>query len=116
MTKATDLAWQGQFHCHRSQVERYLVIAGTVAVVSCRATRSGRHGVISGNIYRQHSWFSFEPGVWHDILTTPGAEFVTLAVAAVGADIEHDREVMSRLPYLVSCEMAALMGFLQDRM
>lgn len=101
VTKSPEFDWQGQFHRHLRQVERYLVISGTLATVSW----AGGDAPVQGNIYSPNMWFSFEPGVWHDVLTTSGAEFVTVQVAASEVDVETDREVMKDLPLHVKMEM-----------
>lgn len=102
VTKAAGLIWQGQFHCHHLQQERYVVVSGAVAAVSLVGD------LVSGNIYRAGSCFAFEPGVWHDILTSPDAEFVTIQVAAVGVDVEADREVCSEVPEAIIQQMILL--------
>ncbi len=110
-TKAAETAWQGQFHRHMLQSERYVVVTGILAVVSW----VGGTCAPTGNIYGPGSNFCFDPGIWHDVMATEGAEFVTIQVAAPGEDVENDREVMIELPSGVSHEMSLLWNAVMAR-
>lgn len=91
-TKAKEFAWQGSFHCHHHQQERYVVVSGALAAVWLDGDEIG------GKIYREGESFCFSSGVWHDILTGSGTEFVTIQVALADVDVERDRDVWPNIP------------------
>ena len=98
ITKAVELTWQGQFHRHHYQRESYIVIAGKIGMVSW----DGKE--INGRIVHPGDQLLFFPGVWHDICTTPEAEFVTLQVSKLNVDVADDRELWKDLPVAVQAE------------
>lgn len=110
-TKADKLAWQGQFHRHLHQKEQYLVVRGAIASVSCSADNNE----VDGKLHSSGTIVTFYAGVWHDILTTPGSEFVTIQVADPSIDVEGDREVMSEISAEVMAEKERLFNFLFER-
>lgn len=112
-TKADRLAWQGQFHRHLHQKEQYLVVQGSIASVSC--SFDGDDPTVSGKLHSSGTIVTFYAGVWHDILTTPGSEFVTLQIAESDTDVEGDREVMSEIPEAVTTEKERLFNYLFER-
>jgi mannose-6-phosphate isomerase-like protein (cupin superfamily) len=92
VTKAAALTWQGQFHRHQLQTEIYVVTKGLIAAVSWFKEGGATHKVIG-----EGETTTFLPGTWHDIFTTPGAEFVTIQIADVGIDVDCDREVLKEI-------------------
>ncbi len=112
-TRATRLSWQGQFHRHLHQKEQYLVVQGSIASVSC--SFDGNDPTVTGRLHSSGTIVTFYAGVWHDILTTPGSEFVTLQIAESDTDVEGDREVMSEIPEAVTAEKERLFNFLFER-
>lgn len=103
VTKAAALTWQGQFHRHQLQTEMYVVTKGLIATVSWFKEGGATHKVIG-----EGESITFLPGTWHDIFTTPGAEFVTIQIADVGIDVEHDREVLKEIPPDVRYHMTSV--------
>ena len=110
-TKAAKLAWQGQFHRHLHQKEQYLVVRGAIASVSCSADNNE----VDGKLHSSGTIVTFYAGVWHDILTTPGSEFVTIQVADPSVDVDGDREVMEKIPEAVTAEKERLLNYLFER-
>ena len=110
-TKADKLAWQGQFHRHLHQKEQYLVVRGAIASVSCSADNNE----VDGKLHSSGTIVTFYAGVWHDILTTPGSEFVTIQVADPSVDVDGDREVMEKIPEAVTAEKERLLNYLFER-
>lgn len=106
VTKANDLTWQGQFHCHHQLLESYVVVAGKIGMVSWDGTK------VKSKVVLQGDRLIFFPGVWHDICTTPEAEFVTLQVSKPDVILEKDREVLEDLPPAVSAEMQRVLRLL----
>lgn len=110
-TKAAKLAWQGQFHRHLHQKEQYLVVRGAIASVSCSADNNE----VDGKLHSSGTIVTFYAGVWHDILTTPESEFVTIQVADPSIDVDGDREVMEKIPEAVTAEKERLLNYLFER-
>ncbi len=103
VTKAVALTWQGQLHRHQLQTETYAVTKGLIALVSWLKEGSVTHQVIG-----EGESVTFLPGTWHDVFTTPGAEFVTIQTADLGIDVEHDREVLKDIPADVRDHMTSV--------
>ncbi len=103
VTKAVALTWQGQFHRHQLQAEIYVVTKGLIATVSWF-----KDGSTARQVLGEGESIAFLPGTWHDIFTTPGAEFVTIQYAAEGVDVEHDREVLGDISTYIRDHMISV--------
>lgn len=88
-TKASRFGWQGHFHRHRLQRESYSVVSGVLGAVSWNQET----GEVLKKVLQPLSQVWFQPGLWHDIYTTPDSEFVTFSSSEIGIDVEADREV-----------------------
>lgn len=110
LTSATDKPdWQREFHCHHFQVEIYLVVVGKIIAIW-----QDPDGIrVIHQVYSAGQSFSFLPGIFHDILTMPGSEHVTVKVPIKpGVDVLADRT--THVPDMpVEVKMAELLELAQ---
>lgn len=108
-TKPTEVAWQ-EPHVHNFITETYVVVQGEIGAVSW-----GRQGeVVDGGVYGAGQSFIFNSGRWHNILTSPGAEFVTVQLNGSAIATESDRVVADVLPVAVVEKMAEVAALLEQ--
>ena len=69
--------WQ-EPHFHGGLIEHYLVLAGKIGFVKLSGDLDNPYGVEYGVMSFEDGPFTFLPDDEHNILITPGAEFVTV--------------------------------------